>query len=53
MTRKFVLALAAILFVASCAGPSKLTDKSEEKLAGGNAWGACAECGRRLEDHTA
>ena len=31
-----------------------LTDATGcDGFVGGNAWGACAECGRRLEDHTA
>lgn len=49
MARRIVLALAAIVFAAGCAGPSKLTDKSEEKLAGGNAWGAWQLATRALD----
>ena len=49
MTRNFVLALVAILLAVGCAGPSKLTDKSEEKLAGGNAWGAWQLATRALD----
>lgn len=49
MTRRVVLALAAIVIAAGCAGPSKLTDKSEEKLAGGNAWGAWQLATRALD----
>jgi hypothetical protein len=32
-------------------GPVDATDC--DGFVGGNAWGPCAECGRRLEDHTA
>ncbi|MEK7316711.1 MAG: hypothetical protein AAB011_11045 [Candidatus Eisenbacteria bacterium] len=49
MTRKFALALVAIVFAVGCAGPSKLTDKSEQKLAGGNAWGAWQLATRALD----
>ncbi len=49
MTRRIVLALAAIVIAAGCAGSSKLTDKSEEKLAGGNAWGAWQLATRALD----
>jgi len=49
MTQRLVLALAAISLAIGCAGPSKLTDKSEEKLAGGNAWGAWQLATRALD----
>ncbi|HEU4726228.1 MAG TPA: hypothetical protein VFU59_13165 [Candidatus Eisenbacteria bacterium] len=49
MIRRIVPALVALVIAAGCAGPSKLTDKSEEKLAGGNAWGAWQLATRALD----
>ena len=48
LTRRQAIALAEALLAA--AG----TDATEcDGFTGGNAWGACARCGRRLEDHAA
>jgi len=40
MLRRLASFLVLIAFVAGCAGSSKLSQKSEEKLAGGDAWRA-------------
>ena len=40
MIRKLVPAVAALTLVLGCAGPSKLAQKSEEQLAGGEHWRA-------------
>ena len=40
MLRRFVPFLVACLVAAGCAGTAKLTEKSEEKLASGDAWKA-------------
>ena len=40
MLRKFGPPLAALLVLAGCAGPSKLTQQSQQKLAAGDAWRA-------------
>jgi hypothetical protein len=47
LTRRQAIALAEALLAA--AG----TEADCDGFTGGNAWGACAKCGRRLEDHTA
>lgn len=50
MLRRIALFLLAIPFlVISCSGPSKLTQKSEEKLAGGDAWRAWQLATRALD----
>lgn len=48
LTRRQAIALAQALLAA--AGEDA---EDRDGFAGGNAWGACARCGRRLEDHTA
>jgi hypothetical protein len=40
MSRRFVPALLALALVAGCAGPTKLAQRSEDKLAGGEHWRA-------------
>src|SRR5438046_5149375 len=40
MLRRIAPALLALPLVLACAGPSKLAQRSEEKLAGGDAWRA-------------
>src|SRR5580765_637356 len=40
MLRKFVSPIAALLVLAGCAGPAKLTQQSQQKLAAGDAWRA-------------
>ena len=47
LTRRQAVALAEALLAA--AGD----DADCDGFTGGNAWGACAACGRRLEDHAA
>ena len=53
MLRRFTLALLAILVVAGCGGSSKLSKKSEEKLAGGDAWRAWQLAVRALDKEPA
>jgi len=40
MIRRLGVALVALAFLTGCASSSKLSEKSEKKLAGGNAWNA-------------
>ena len=40
MLRRLAPALLALPFILACAGPSKLAQRSEEKLAGGDSWRA-------------
>jgi hypothetical protein len=49
MLRRFTLALLAVLVVSGCGGSSKLSKKSEEKLAGGDAWRAWQLAVRALD----
>ena len=49
MSRKLVPVLLAISLAIGCSGPSKLTEKSEEKLAGGDAWRAWQLATRALD----
>lgn len=48
LTRRQAIALAEALLAAAGADAIDC-----DGFVGGNAWGACAECGRRLEDHSA
>ena len=48
LTRRQAIALAEALLAAAGAEAPEC-----DGFTGGNAWGACAECGKRLEDHTA
>ena len=49
MTRRFAPALLAILLSAGCAGPAKLTERSETRLAGGDHWQAWTLATRALD----
>ena len=49
MTRRLLPALLAIALIAGCAGPSKLTRQSEERLARGEAWKAWTLATRALD----
>ncbi|HTO90105.1 MAG TPA: hypothetical protein VMJ70_03140 [Candidatus Sulfotelmatobacter sp.] len=49
MTGRWMPLLAAMVLVAGCAGTAKLTQKSEEKLAGGDAWKAWQLAVRALD----
>ena len=48
LTRRQAIGLAEALLAAAGADATDC-----DGFVGGNAWGACASCGRRLEDHTA
>jgi hypothetical protein len=48
LTRKQAIALAEALLAAAGMDATEC-----DGFTGGNAWGACARCGRRLEDHAA
>jgi hypothetical protein len=49
MTRRLAPALLALVFLAGCAGPSKLAQRSEQKLAGGDPWKAWQLATRALD----
>lgn len=49
MLRRLAPALLATLFLIGCAGTSKLSEKSEKKLASGDAWGAWQLATRALD----
>ncbi len=49
MIRKIAPLVAALLVVAGCAGPAKLTQRSQEKLASGDAWRAWQLATRALD----
>ena len=49
MSRSIVVLLIAVSLVAGCAGSAKLTKKSEEKLASGDAWKAWQLATRALD----
>ena len=49
MLRRLAPALLALPLVLACAGPTKLAQKSEEKLAGGDAWRAWQLATRALD----
>jgi len=49
MLRRLVPILLALSFLIGCSGPSKLTDRSEEKLAQGDAWRAWQLATRALD----
>jgi hypothetical protein len=49
MLRRYSLFVVALAFLAGCASTTKLTEKSQEKLADGNAWGAWQLATRALD----
>jgi len=49
MLRRLMLALLAVAFVAGCAGPTKLAEKSEQKLSNGDVWRAWQLATRALD----
>lgn len=49
MSRRIAPALLALMLIAGCAGPSKLAERSESKLANGEAWAAWNLATRALD----